>query len=379
MRKLFYGLLALGLSTTPAHNFTLLTVRDAPYNAVGDGVTDDAPAFQRMIDDACPGHARTAAVNQLFPVIVPYSTAGTGTHRYMIGSGINYTNCLGLWMGGLGSGMTYPVIQQIQGTVIRNLIDMTGSVSGCRLSNIGIYGPLGDGFPNPETAILMAQSDITPNSGNFCDLDKVQWSGRFTKAGLGTFGVCCSLMKNSGGTNAIMSSPNAYTWALTSNNVMGFSSAFANIIDDGNAHGASTWSCNRCEMHAFTGQETVSPKAILLEGTRGFLYSGGNAAAANGYIIETKGTNSGITLDTVTFYTDQGPKPGAVIGGVAGTLSNLVMTNMDATLATGGVPVSVGGYNGTMINGVLNAGGVVINYNACGMGTAPAISGCHVP
>jgi hypothetical protein len=55
------------------------------------------------------------------------------------------------------------------------------------------------------------------------------------------------------------------------------------------------------------------------------------------------------------------------------------MINPDMTLAAGGVVVSVGGYNGSMIGGVMNAGGIITNFNISGMGTAPAVSGCHIP
>jgi len=375
MKSIATALCLLVIGILPAHNFTLLTVRDAPYNAVGDGVTDDAAAIQRMIDDSCPGHSRTVAVEQQFPVIIPYSVSGNG--HYMIGSPLNVTNCLGFAMGGIGSGMTYPVIQQIPGTTMRNIIDMTGSVSGFNLKTFIVYGPLSDGLPNPETAILLAQSDITLHSGNFGSIDKVQWAGRFSKAGLATYGVCCSEGNMMGGTNAIMSAPNSYVWALTDSNVPGFSSDFSNIATG--SQGASGWKCSRCENHGFTGASTVSSKALLLEGTRGFLYEGGILAAANGYIIETKGNNFGVTLNTVMAYTDQGPPPGAYIGGTLGTLTNLDIVNMDVELAAGGVVVSVGGYNGSLIGGRLNAGGVVTNYNICGMGSAPAVSGCHIP
>ncbi len=56
-----------------------------------------------------------------------------------------------------------------------------------------------------------------------------------------------------------------------------------------------------------------------------------------------------------------------------------MIVNLDTTLAAGGAIASVGGYNGSLINGVMNAGGTVTNYNLCGMGTAPAVSGCHIP
>src|SRR5204862_7059702 len=140
--------------------------------------------------------------------------------------------------------------------------------------NLVVYGPLSDGLtPYPSTGILLAQSDITLNSGNYDKIDNVSVSGRFTLGSWYVYGVCCSVGTIMGGVNATPFAPNAFAWALTDSNYLGATSSFANIAT-GN-RGASGWTCVRCEMHAFTGAATLSPKALLLEGAVSFLYSGG--------------------------------------------------------------------------------------------------------
>jgi hypothetical protein len=291
---------------------------------------------------------------------------------------LNATNIFGFQMFGIGCGITAPIIQQITGTFRKVLLDLTGSVQGSSLRDFVLHGPLSDmDTPYPDVGIQMAVSSTTLNTGNFCRLENISIAGRFAKAGIATYGVCCSLATMVGIQNVTPGAPNAYALALTSNNILGLSSEFTTIATG--TCGASGWKFDRCEMHAFTSGSTLSPKALLLEGARGTLYSGGNLAASNGYIVETKGSNQGVTFDTVQFYTDQGPLAGAAIGGTSGTISNLVMINPDMTLAAGGVVVSVGGYNGSMIGGVMNAGGIITNFNISGMGTAPAVSGCHIP
>jgi hypothetical protein len=347
--------------------YALTTVKDAPYNAVGNDIADDTAAFQAMIDASAPGHL-LGPVDQIFPIIIPPG-------KYKVGQ-INATNINGLTIIGIGSGSTYPILDW-SGSPTNTMLDCTGSGAGLNFSNFQLRGPISDGPNGSYPAMGLLLTVTVAGGGNYCSLENFNVGGRFRVAAQYIYGVCCSKMSMCGANNYVQGNPSTFAAVYTATNAtFGVTSDFVAIAKG--FQGCSDWLMERCEMHCFTGGATISGKALLLEGTTGMTFNNGQIASAQGYLIQFNSNVALTSFNGVTFYTDQGPKGFTCIGGIAGSAANhLVMTNCYVQLDTGGTlyNLSPSSVRGTFIGGTIERGAVVTQYDICPIGSAPAAFG----
>ena len=134
-----------------------VNVKDAPFNAKGDGSTDDSAAIQQAID-----FAKTRSFNQFTPYLATvYFPAG----YYLIGTSINLTNASGVWL--VGDGGSYQNTIVLGNTGSRAMFDFSGSShSGCE--NFTFMPPGGSAATNPST--IGVQFALTTNGGLNCGI-----------------------------------------------------------------------------------------------------------------------------------------------------------------------------------------------------------------
>lgn len=134
-----------------------VNVKDAPFNAKGDGSTDDSAAIQQAID-----FAKTRNFNQFTPYLATvYFPAG----YYLIGTSINLTNASGIWL--VGDGGSYQNTIILGNTGSRAMFDFSGSShSGCE--NFTFMPPGGSAATNPSA--IGVQFALTTNGGLNCGI-----------------------------------------------------------------------------------------------------------------------------------------------------------------------------------------------------------------
>lgn len=283
--------------------------------AVGDGSTDDTAAIQAAIDKSAPGHL-SAVANQLYPIIVP-----PGNFKI---TQLNATNIQGFTVLGIGSGLVYPTLTSGGGLSVNAMLDMTGSVGGPNLQNFGILGPNDDTqTPFPNFGLLMANSAAVPAAGNVGLFNNVSVSGRFNKAAIYSFGLCCTLAQNINADNYNATNPNTAALVFTYTNIMAATSAFIAISTTNESSG--DWHCDRCEAHSFAHFSTVAGPAVILDTTNNMTFTNGDFGAASGtsahpWVFQLAGSNSALHFENNSCYTDQGPQASYCIGGT-GTLA----------------------------------------------------------
>jgi hypothetical protein len=323
--------------------YTLLTVKSAPYNAIGAHPSNDTAAIQAMIDDSAPGHLTSLTpVEQLFPIIIPPG--------YYQCDALNARNIHGLTIIGIGSGSVGPVIDW-NGSPDDASLDCRGS-DGITFQNWQLRGPIGDGplSSYPKRGLWI-------DTGSTHSFENFNIGGRYSIAAMDVYGACCSGMSMCGVSN--------YAAAGTC-----FGAKFNQCSD---------WLFDHVEMHCFVGGGIESGKALLLQDVDSFSFKNGQFASAQGYLMQFNGNDQRISFDNVTFGTDvSGPLPFTCIGGIAGSnAKQLMMQNCYVKIAAGGslYNLAASTVSGYFINGTIERGGVVTQYGICPLGSSTGTFG----
>ncbi|QIP12033.1 hypothetical protein G8759_04985 [Spirosoma aureum] len=134
-----------------------INVKDAPFNAKGDGSVDDSAAIQQAVN-----FAKSLSFNTGTPYrATVYFPAG----YYLIGTSINLTNTSGIWL--KGDGGSYLNTNIIGNTGSRPMFDFTGSSnSGCE--SFSFISSNGATATNPSA--LGIQFARTTNGGLNCGI-----------------------------------------------------------------------------------------------------------------------------------------------------------------------------------------------------------------
>jgi hypothetical protein len=355
--------------TMAAHLQDYLNVRD--FGAVGDGSTSDQTAFQAAIDASCPGHLSVtppaAAVNQIFPIIVPASSGA-----YIV-TQLNATNCAGFTMWGLGSG-NRPVIKYTVASPANSIMDLTGSAAGISLKNLLFQGPQSDGISATYPVYGLIVASTTAGGANYNEIDNVGVSGRFQQAGMYIYGVCCSLVTMSSFNNFNQNNTNSYALVLTTSNVLTAGSSFT-TINTSSAAGMSDWTFDRTEAHAFLGGGGASPQSVFFDSAININWTGGQIGACQTFLMRTNGTNANINFRGTTFYCDNGTSASVLFGAASGTLSHLVLENVFIRLTTAGTLFSGQSFtSGMMIESSYQINASTTQIHMAGLGTSPSAS-----
>ncbi|MGF7216831.1 hypothetical protein GGR92_002998 [Spirosoma lacussanchae] len=134
-----------------------INVKDAPFNAKGDGSVDDSAAIQQAIN-----YAKSLTNGTPYKATV-YFPAGF----YLISTSINLTNASGIWL--VGDGGPFFNTSIVGNTGNRAMFDFSGSsYSGCE--NFSFIAFTGGTANNPST--IGVQFALTNNGGLNCGIKK---------------------------------------------------------------------------------------------------------------------------------------------------------------------------------------------------------------
>ncbi|GAB2520322.1 glycosyl hydrolase family 28-related protein [Spirosoma aerophilum] len=155
-----------------------INVKDTPYNAKGDGLTDDSTSIQQAINFA---KSLSTGTNGAYRATI-YFPAG----RYLVNTSINVTNTDGIWL--LGDGGSFLNTTILGNTGNRAIFDFSGSsYSGCE--NFYFVSPSGS---PANTSTLGVQFALTTNGGLNCGIKKchIQFNDNASaNGGLGCIGI----------------------------------------------------------------------------------------------------------------------------------------------------------------------------------------------
>src|SRR4030095_7040310 len=130
---------------TVGNTGTFFSVKGPPYNAVGDGVTDDSAAIQAAIDDAAGGTVYIPAG----VYFLGSNLVGTGP-TVLLGDGADETILLG------DAALGGPMLTLLSGSIVSGM-DFNGNlgnvVQGTQVTKTGIY-------INSEQDVLIKDCDI---------------------------------------------------------------------------------------------------------------------------------------------------------------------------------------------------------------------------